>query len=653
MSRESSGVIAIAEPRVERGAVVLQSSVLPPDELLGVPPPAALAALPVDAPLAPPAPAALDEVVGAVLFDSAVSPHPPLIAAAPPAIAAIQPKWRSAERPVEALLPKLIMQALLREAIQCCSRIGSPAGTFRCGCPGRYPSSGNLETLYVPPPDPDRALLPGHATVQGFSRNSSGDGGLLGVLTRPGYRWGVDRRRHRGRTRTGRAAGFAAPCALALLAVAHPAHAGPFEVMGFGPEGIAAINARAARAEDGTATFYNPGGLGFGRGTGLSVAPTVGVSALSAQGRALPLEDPFGVALSFATTIPLSGPLHDRIRVGFGGYFLPTGVLHLLARPIDAPVFPYYDNRTQRLVLIPALAVRLTERLAVGAGVNVLGGVTGPASVRPGASGAPESRLDLAASATAALHLGLRFDPTERVRLALAFRQRFAVPALITTTAEVAGVPLEVTVKADGALADPMTLVLASSFDLGRATIEIDAMYAMWSAAGSPHVFVRAELPGLNLASDLPEGTARDVVSLRAAAAYRFQPSPRAELSLQGGAGFEPTMLKSSQQGRENLLDGHKALLGLGVSLALRDLGARPDRAPWARALRFAAGVGAQIVLPYAQDKRACAAAPCPADTVAGPDAARPGVGIDNPGFPRLTGHGTFWSTSFGVGVDL
>jgi hypothetical protein len=431
---------------------------------------------------------------------------------------------------------------------------------------------------------------------------------------------GVDQCRHRGRTRICSAAKIAAPFALALLAGAPPAHAGAFEVAGFGPEGIAAINARAARADDGTATFYNPGGLGLGRGTRLSIAPTVGVSALSAQGRTLPLEDPFGVALSFATTIPLSGPLHDRIRVGFGGYFLSAGILHLLARPIDQPVFPYYDNRTQRLVLIPALAVRLAEGLAVGASVNVLGGVTGSAAVRPGASGAPESRLDLAASTTAALHLGLRFDVTERVRLALAFRQRFAVPALITTTSEVAGIPLEVTVKADGALADPMSLVLGSSFDLGRVTIEIDAMVAMWSAVGSPYVFVRAELPGLNLVSDLPEDIARDVVSLRAAAAYRFDPSPRAELTLQGGAGFEPTMLKNVPQGRTNLLDGDKALLGLGVSLALRDLGARAGRAPWLRALRFGAGLGAQIVVP---------------------------------GFSRLSGHGTFWSTSFGVGVDL
>lgn len=594
-------MIAIAEPRVEPGAMVVQRKLPPPDaleELASEPAPdplepllplvPLLPLLPTAAPpaAAPPAPVAVDVDVDDMVFVSAVSPHPPLIAAAPAAIAAIQPKWRSAEPPVEALLPKLIMQALFREAIQCCSVLGSPAG----------PSDGAA-----------RQGTRVQATLKRFQC----------------YRLGVDRYRHHGRTGASRAAAIAAPIALALLAVAPPARAGAFEVAGFGPEGIAAINARAARADDGTAAFYNPGGLGLGRGTRLSIAPTVGVSTLSADGKTLPLSDPFGVALSFATTIPLSGPLHDRIRVGFGGYFLSTGVLHLLAPPIDQPVFPYYDNRTQRLVLLPALAVRLAEGLAVGASVNVLGGVTGPAAVRPGASGAPESRLDLAANATAALHLGLRVDLTERVRLALAFRQRFAVPALITTTSEISGVPLSVTVKADGALADPASLVLGSSFDLGPATVEIDAAVALWSAVGSPYVFVRAELPGLNLASDLPEGITRDVVSLRAAAAYRFDPSPRVELTLQGGAGFEPTMLKSAPQGRARLLDGDKALLGLGASLALRDLGARAAEGPWLGALRFGAGLGAQIVLPRGQES------------------------------PRLRGRGAFWSTSLGVGVDL
>jgi hypothetical protein len=438
--------------------------------------------------------------------------------------------------------------------------------------------------------------------------------------------------------------------ALAVLAaiVGAPgeARAGAFEVLGFGPTGVAEVNARAARADDGTAAFYNPGGLALGRGTSIELAPTLGLSALAAQGRTIGLEDPFGVAIALALTVPFEGALKDRIRLGFGGYVLPSGLLHLVARSGETPFFPYYDNRTQRLALVPALAVKITERLGVGVGLDVLGGVSGPAVVQPGASGATESRLELEATTRAAVHAGVRFDLSPRVRLALSFRQRFAAPARVTTTAEIAGIPLAVSVGSESGLFDPMALVLASSFDLGRLSFEVDATWSAWSAYEGPFASVRASLPGLDIASKLPEGIARDVVSLRAAASYRVAIGAAAELTLHAGAGAEPTMLKGLPQGRTNLIDGDKILGGLGISLAVRDVLAM-------RAVRVGVGLGTQVVLASSQEKRACAAVPCPPDTVAGPDATNPSVGIENPGFPRLEGGGALWVGSLGIGVDL
>jgi hypothetical protein len=437
-------------------------------------------------------------------------------------------------------------------------------------------------------------------------------------------------------------------CAASISLSPAPASAGVFDVEGFGPEGIAAINARAARADDGTAAFYNPGGLGLGRGVAVSIAPQIGASTLTAQGVRRPLDDPFGVGFALAATIPLEGPLHDRLRVGIGGYFPFSGLLHLLARPIDQPLFPYYDNRTQRLELMPALAFRITDRLAIGAAVNILGGVTGTAAVLPSASGALESRIDLTAGTVAAANLGLRFDPTEHVHLAVTFHQHFAIPVRITTTAEIGGEPLQILVSAASALFDPATLVIAGSVERGPLTVEIDAAYVAWSAYVSPFVEVSAALPGLNLASDLPKAPTRDIVSLRGAAAYRILLTPAAELTLHAGLGAEPRMLKGDLQGRSNLLDGDKALFGLGAALALPRLGL-----PFVRALRVSAGLGAQAVFPFAQTKHACEALPCPPGTVAGPDATAPSVGITNPGFPRLEGGGAFFAASFGIAATL
>src|SRR5262249_3004560 len=144
------------------------------------------------------------------------------------------------------------------------------------------------------------------------------------------------------------------------------------------------------------------------KGFRIDVAPSFSVSTLRAQDKPLPLQDPFGVALAFDGTIPLTGTLAGRLRFGVGAYLLPTSVIHLVAHPGDEPFYPYYDNRTQRLVIIPAIAMRITKVLALGLGLNALAGVSGPAAVLPGASGAPESRIDIEATMVGAVHAGAR-----------------------------------------------------------------------------------------------------------------------------------------------------------------------------------------------------------------------------------------------------
>ncbi|UQA63374.1 OmpP1/FadL family transporter [Polyangium aurulentum] len=433
-----------------------------------------------------------------------------------------------------------------------------------------------------------------------------------------------------------------------LLAVAFEpsvARAGAFEVQGLGPEGVAEVGARSARSEDGAAAFFNPGGLALGEGTRIELSPVMSVSALRAGGELAPLEDPFGIALTASGTVPLQGPLAGRIRVGFSGYFMPGGALRILLREGDRPFFPYYDNRTQRLVVLPALGVRVARWLGVGVGVNVLAGVDGPARIEPGATGAPEPRIDIDARTVLAVNAGVRFDPAEHVRLALVYRQRFAIPMRIGTIAEVGGVPLAADIETRHAMFDPETLIVASSFDLGRASFEADVLWQRWSDYEGPSLAVKATLPGVNLASRPLGDTFRDVIALRLAASVRLDVGERSEILLRMGAGGEPTMMKSVRQGRTNLVDGNKASVGLGATLVLRD--------PLPTTLRIGLGVGGQFVGEYAQDKVACRAQPCPAWTVVGPDGSDPGANIDNPGFPRLEGSGSLWTASLGLGVDL
>lgn len=433
--------------------------------------------------------------------------------------------------------------------------------------------------------------------------------------------------------------------ALASFGHARPASAGAFEVIGVGPRGIAEAGALTARATDGSAAFFNPAGLAMGRGVHVDIAPQLAGSTLGVQGTTPELVDPFGFVLLADATLPFTGVLADRFRVGIALHVPTSGAIHLLVAPPGEPQFPYFANRTQRLVVEPALAIRVVPWLAVGAGINLLGGVAGPADVRPGASGVPEPRIAIDATRQLALQAGVRVELDEHIHLGATYRQQFSVPVLVTTQAEIGGIGLTADIDLQHALFDPHTVVLGAAFDVDRLEVELDVAYSVWSAYDGPGLAIRAELPGALLTSEEQPRVFRDVVTVRAAGSYGFDVGRSSELVLHAGTGFEPTFLTGASQGTANLADGSKIFGGLGVSFALR--GVLP------KTLRFAAGLGGTFVLPQTVEKLACSATPCAPGTVVGPDPDRPSEGIQNPGYPRLTSGGTLLTGSLGVGVDL
>ncbi|MEZ4301952.1 MAG: hypothetical protein R3B70_43870 [Polyangiaceae bacterium] len=447
-------------------------------------------------------------------------------------------------------------------------------------------------------------------------------------------------------TGTARRGATGAALALAILASGSAARAGAFEVFGAGPVAISEAGARAVRATDGTAAFFNPGGLGMGRGVNLQLAPLAAFSTLSLQGETAPVEDAFGFVLAADGTVPFKGFLTERVRAGIALYVPPSSATRLLVTPPEQPQLPYFANRTQRLVVVPAVALKLASWLAVGGGINVLAGVQGPADVRSGASGAPEPRLAIDATTQVALHAGVRVDLSDRVHLGASYRQQFSVPVFVSTKAELGGIELSADVDLRHALFDPHTFTLGAAFDLGRLDVEIDASYSAWSAYDGPVLGVTAELPGARFTSELRRRDLfHDVVTLRAGAGYGVDIGRSSEIVLHAGAGIEPSILGAAPQGLTSFADGDKLFGGLGASLSLRDV--------LPRTVRLSAGLGATFLLDSALQKRACTALPCPIGTVAGPDPDDPSAGITNPGYPQLTSGGTLWTGSLGVGVEL
>lgn len=438
-----------------------------------------------------------------------------------------------------------------------------------------------------------------------------------------------------------------AACIVALgLTRAIDAHASAFEVFGFGPEGVAEVSARVARAEDGTATFYNPGGLAFGKGYRFRLASLGVISGLDIQGQRQSIANPDGFTLAADVDVPLEGPLARRVRIGVGLYALPDTMMRLRTNGTSTPFYPYYDNRTQRFTVIPALSLLPWDRVGLGLGVNVLTGVGGPVDVREGQSRAIESRIQQEAETVAALVAGARVQVSKKLRLGATWRQSFGVPLDIRTSASVAGVPLLVNVSSAEALYDPMAVVAGAAWDISDdLTVEADGTWHRWSAWAGPLLDVSATVSALSLSTHAPRDLFQDTFGGRGAAAWRAIHTDKRELKLHAGAGYETSMLSDKQQGRTNFVDGAKVLLGVGATATWRGR--------QGRALHLGAAFQGQLVGSYSQKKIACTQVPCAAGTVVGPDTSQPDQGITNPGYPKLDASGMVYVVSLGLGVDL
>ena len=157
-------------------------------------------------------------------------------------------------------------------------------------------------------------------------------------------------------------AGASAALALAVA----PASASPAEVFGFGSRQAAQAGAGVAAVDDFAATLMNPAGLARNRGKRLTLGGQGAYANLKINDRRTGLSDPAGAVFGLTAPAPLGGPLADRIQVGLGMYVLPGGIARIVARFPDEPFYPYYQGRTERLVIVPGAGVRVLDGLEVG-----------------------------------------------------------------------------------------------------------------------------------------------------------------------------------------------------------------------------------------------------------------------------------------------
>lgn len=457
---------------------------------------------------------------------------------------------------------------------------------------------------------------------------------------------------------------------LALLALAlawglsglEEAQASSADVFGLGGEEPALAGASAARVHDFSAAYYNPAGLVRVERFQGSLGLLAFGSHLDAGGRSYAIPDPLGIVVGVAAPVPLGRGLERRLFVGLAAYVLPGSVAHVVAHTPDQPFFPYYDNRSQRLLILPSLAVRLGAGLSLGVALNILAGLNGRLVATEGATRAIEVRVDEQARSVVRANAGLLWQSRrDRLALAAVYRQAFSLPFGTRSSASLAGQLVDIDVSAEG-LYSPHQLVLGA---LVRPrpwlALSADFTVSFWSAWQGPYVRVASTLP---LAGSLdvapPQLAFDDAFSLRLGVEVRRLIAVDGSLGASGqgvelagrlGLGGETSPIPASQPGVTNLLDGEKLFLAAGFGL----------RAPLGRAfLRVDVHGQLHLLRRRTVTKRVAQAQahPDPAQALRdelADDAARPetlGPQSSNPGYPSISGGGYVWSTGIVFTVE-
>ena len=441
----------------------------------------------------------------------------------------------------------------------------------------------------------------------------------------------------------------------ALLS-AREARASVPDVFGLGSEESAVAGASVARVHDFSSVHYNPAGLTLARRPEVSLGLGGFISFLHIDGstrRTQPLTDPLLVSIGAATPVPFGGVLADRIYIGIALGLVPGTLVRVISHTPEQPFYPYYDNRTQRLLVEPGLALRLPAGVSVGVAFNYLAGLGGRVAAAEGATRTLEARVDEQIYSHLAVNAGVRWQATRALAVGVTYRQAFSVPFRTLSRNQVAGEPIDLDVDADG-LYTPHELVAGAAYKLPfRVTASLDVQWSKWSDYRGPFVTVSSALPLVGAIDARPPQVAyHDTVGVRGGLEWTAVEKRFSALILRGGYAFESQAVTADQPGVTNLLDGNKHRLALGGGLRFDLLGAT---------VRADIHGQLDIVQPETLTKKVAQPGdkPDPSKALADEvpdDPQKPstlGTQISNPGWPSISGSGVIWALGFTLTVGL
>lgn len=358
----------------------------------------------------------------------------------------------------------------------------------------------------------------------------------------------------------------AALCASLLLTSA--VRADNFEEFGFGPRAQGMAGAFTALASDYTATYYNPGGLIFSRhlnlGVGFSFADyhldfdSERGGVLDDAARRIP--DLSAITIGVSSTIPFDVP--DRFAFGLG-LFLPTrGLIDVeTSSPSAEPMWFRYGERHDRVHLLPAVAVKVTDWLSLGGGASIFVDAVGGTTLSAGIGTPVQPEFELRLKPDAAPVFGLMLAPTDWLSFGATYRGELSFKLDFPGQAVVQGISIPLTLETITFFTPQQVQVGVAVNVTDRLLVAFDFLWCNWSAYDDVFLVVTstvAQTP-TRVKSDLrdtfsprlgAEFVAADWLVLRAGYAYRTSAVPDQD--------DEPT----------NLVDGDKHTFTFGVGFA-------------------------------------------------------------------------------------
>lgn len=377
-----------------------------------------------------------------------------------------------------------------------------------------------------------------------------------------------------------------------VLCVCAPsaASANPWDLYGFNPRALSMAGSLTAGADDFTAVYYNPASLtiattpGFGIGF-VASRPRLSLDFDEAERPIRDFAPPKSDGVTFGALFPLGGKaVRNRIALGLG-LSVPTRSL-LNGQALD-PAIPHwymYQSLPSRLVAVLGLGVLPLDWLSLGAGVQILAGVSGSLDYELDIVAGRFSRKTVVfdIQPQAAPLVGIELRPARGLRIGATYRSAIESVIELPVELEITGIASLEVLTNFRVQYTPHQVALGVSYDVADLGLRFtgDLTYALWSKAPDPSVSSRLDASGelfegtgIGDAFDAPapgqeravELAFRDVVLPRLGVEKNLGP-----LVLRGGYAIRPSPAPVQTSGT-NYVDATTHQVSIGAGLTFPD----------------------------------------------------------------------------------